>query len=108
VPSWNAFSFLFGPLTALIGIGLLVLILRWAFARGGSVVASAGTPGADDAYGLLVPIATPHDMAEGEALGRRLAANGVRANLVSTLDGPRLMVWPVDEARARRLLASDR
>lgn len=104
MPAWNAFSFVFGPLFALLGIGLLVLVLRWAFSRGSSVVAAAPSPGAADEYGLLVPVAAPSTYVEGEIWRRTLESGGIRANLAQTLDGPRLMVWPADEARARALL----
>ncbi len=99
----NSYSFLFGPLLAFGGVGVLVIILRWAFRRGGSAVALA-SPGTADAYGLLVPIATPATYIEGEMLRRRLEDAGVRANLAQTLEGPRVLVWPEDEARARALM----
>jgi hypothetical protein len=108
VPSWGSLSYFFGPLVAVGMIGLFVLILRWAYSRGSSVVAAAPTPGAADEYGLLVPIASPSTYIEGEVLRRRLEDAGVRANLATTIDGPRLMVWPGDEVRARELLASGR
>ena len=33
---------MFGPLVAVVGIGLLVLVARWAMRRGGSLVANPG------------------------------------------------------------------
>jgi hypothetical protein len=108
VPSWGSFSYVFGPLVSVALIGLFVVILRWAFSRGSSVVAAAPRAGADHEYGLLVPIASPPTYIEGEVLRRRLEDSGVRANLATTIDGPRLMVWPSDEARARDVLASGR
>ena len=38
-------------------------------------------------------------------LRRRLEAARVKANLVMTQDGPRVMVFPQDGDRARRVLA---
>lgn len=108
MPSWNAFSFAFGPLVAAGLIGVFALILRWAFRRGSSVVAAPARPGSTDEYGLLVAVAAPPTYVEGEILRRRLEESGVRANLASTLDGPRLMVWPADEQRARSVLTSGR
>jgi hypothetical protein len=108
VPGWNSFSFAFGPLVAAVLVGLFVLILRWAFRRGSSVVAAPARPGASDDYGLLVPVAYPPTYVEGEVLRRLLEDSGVRANLATTLDGPRVMVWPQDEERARRVLAGGR
>lgn len=106
MPSWGSFSYAFGPLVAVGIVGVLALILRWAFSRGSSVVAAAPVAGPDDAYGLLVPVASPATYIEGEVLRRRLEDSGVRANLATTLDGPRVMVWPADEDRARQVLAS--
>jgi hypothetical protein len=108
VPAWNSFSYAFGPMVAVGLVGLFVLILRWAFSRGASVVAAAPRPGNDDEYGLLIPVASPATYAEGEILRLRLEAMGVRANLATTLEGPRLMVWPGDAPRAREVLASGR
>ena len=92
---------------ALVAIGVLVLILRWAFsARRTSVVAAAAKPGSADEYGMLTPIASPANYVDGEIVRRRLEDAGIRANLASTLDGPRIMVWPQDEQRARQALNS--
>ena len=98
-------SFLFGPAVAFLVVGLLALVLRWAFARGGSVVTRTPRAGAEDAYGLLVPVASPGSYIEGEIQRRTLEDAGIRATLAQTLDGPRLMVFPDDEDRARELLA---
>lgn len=106
MPAWNAFSFAFGPLVAIVLVGVFALILRWAFRRGASVIAAPVRPGGAAEYGLLVAVAAPATYVEGEILRRRLEERGVRANLASTLDGPRLMVWPADETRARKLLTS--
>jgi hypothetical protein len=105
VPAWNSFSFAYGPIVAVALIGLFAVILRWAFGRGTSVVAAPPRPGPSEDYGLLVVVASPSNDTEGRLLCQRLAAQGVRANLVSTLDGPRVMVWPADEALARSVLA---
>jgi hypothetical protein len=108
VPAWNSFSFAFGPIVAVVLVGLFSLILRWAFSRGGSVVAAPPRPGTSDEYGLLVPVASPATYIEGEILRRRLQDGGVRANLATTLDGPRVLVWPGDEERAREVLSPGR
>lgn len=100
----NSFSYAFGPLVALIGIGLMVLVLRWAYSRGTSVVARPGTPGEPDQYGLLVCVAKPGSYAEGEFIRRTLESQGIKANLAQTLQGPHVMVWPADESRALSVL----
>jgi hypothetical protein len=105
VSSWNNFSYAYGPLMAVGGMTVLMLLLRWAFGRGGSVVERPASAGAPDQYGLLVPVATPASYIEGEMVRQSLETGGVRATLAQTNDGPRVMVWPVDVARARSLLA---
>ena len=62
-------------------------------------------PGHADEYGLLVSIASPGTYVEGEVDRQRLEAAGIKAQLVNTVDGPRLMVFESDAAAARRLLA---
>ncbi len=108
VPSWNAYSYVFGPLLAFAMLGVLVLLLRWTFRRGSSVVAAPARPGSAEEYGLLVSVAAPGSFAEGELLRRRLEDAGLRANLAQTLDGPRVMVFPGDEDRARQVLGRRR
>lgn len=105
VPAWNAFSYAFGPLAAFGALGVLILVLRWAFGRRASVVAAAPRVGRPEEYGLLVPVASPSNFIEGELLRRRLEDAGIRANLASTVDGPRILVWPQDLPRARDLCA---
>lgn len=85
-------------------VGLFVVLLRWAFARGGSLMARPGRPGAEEDYGLLVPVASPNTYVEGEILRRTLEDADIRAMLAQTLHGPRIMVWPADEIQARKLL----
>ena len=103
----NPFSYLFGPIVAFLAIGVLVVVLRWAFnSRKTSVVAAAPKAGSQDEYGVLVPVASPPSYIDGEILRRRLEDAGIKANLANTLDGPRVMVWPKDEERARQTLIS--
>ena len=89
---------------AFAGVGVLILLLRWAFRRRESVVAAPPRPGAPDDYGLLVPVGTPGTYVEGEIWRRSLEDSGIRASLATTVDGPRILVWPADEERARALL----
>ena len=107
MPVGNSFSYVFGPMVAFIAIGVLVLVLRWAFnSKKTSVVAAAAKPGSETEYGMLIPVASPSNYVDGEILRRRLEDAGIRANLATTLDGPRVMVWPNDEQRARVVLRS--
>lgn len=100
----GSFSYVFGPLVAAAGLVVLILVLRWAFRRGASVVAAPARSGTAEEYGLLVSVASPGSYAEGEITRRRLEDAGIRANLAQTLEGPRVMVWPDDVDRARALL----
>jgi hypothetical protein len=52
-----------------------------------------------------VHIATPPTYVEGEIIRRQLEDAGIRATLAQTLEGPRVMVWPGDETRARAKLS---
>jgi hypothetical protein len=104
----NSFSFIVGPILALGALGILILLLRWTFKRGSSVVAAPARPGSAEEYGLLVPVASPATYIEGEVVRRYLEESGVRANLAQTLDGPRVMVWPADADRARAALSRRR
>jgi hypothetical protein len=92
---------------AVLVVGLLALILRWAYGgRNRSLVERRSRPGSEDEYGLLVAIASPGTYIEGEVLRQRLEAAGIKAQLVTTNDGARLMVFRDDEPAARKLLAS--
>jgi len=104
MPSWNAFSFLYGPLVAFGGITILILILRWAFGGKHSLIARQTPMGRESDYGLMVPVSSPANLIEGEMYRRLLSDSGLRANLTSTLDGPKLMVWPDDLAKAREII----
>ncbi len=99
-----AFSYLGAPLVALALVGVLALALRWTFARGRSVVAPRPKVGAEDDYGMLVVVSAPPSFVEAELLRARLVDAGVRATLAPTADGPRVLVFPRDEARAKDVL----
>ena len=108
--SWPAgqatsFSYAFGPIVAFAAVALLVAILRWANARGSSLVPPPARTGRPDEYGLLVPIAAPMTASEALEALERLEGGGVRATLAGTSSGPRLMVFADDEALARALLS---
>ncbi len=103
-PVGNSYSYIVGPLIAFAGLGILVLLLRWAFSRGGSVVAAPARPGTPQEYGLLIPVASPATYIEGEILRRNLEDAQIKATLAQTVDGPRVMVWPQDEKAARALI----
>lgn len=91
---------------AVLVVGVLALLLRWAYGgRGRSVVERRARQGRADEYGLMVAVASPGTFIEGEVARQRLHDAGIRASLVTTSDGPRLMVLEPDETAARRVLA---
>ena len=87
-------------------VGVLSLILRWAFKRGKSVVERAPKVGGENDYGALVVIASPNNYIEGELMRLKLANAEIKANLAQTKDGPRLYVFERDEKIARAVLKS--
>jgi len=106
VESWGSWSYLYGPIMGFLVIGLMVLLLRWAFGRGSSVVEHPVEPGAPGDYGLLSAVAAPETYIEAELIRQRLDASLIRATVAMTNDGPRVMVWPSDEKRARQLIST--
>ncbi len=97
-------SFVAWPLVAIAAVGVLMLILRWAYSPGHSLVERRPHQGDPDEYGVLTTVAAPATFIEGEQLRLRLAASGIRATLAPTTQGPRLMVFPDDAKTARALL----
>jgi len=101
---YTSASFLVGPIIAFGMVGILVLLLRWTFAHGTSVVAKKPTSGRVDEYGLLVSVSAPPTYIEAEIVRLALEDAGIRATLAQTLAGPRLMVFPEDVERARKVV----
>lgn len=104
MPPWGSYSFFFGPVVAFLVVGLLALLLRWGWSRGSSLVAAHPRAGGPADYGLLVAVAEPDTFIEAEALRRRLEAEGLRATLAPTTEGPRVLVFPRDAVVARSIL----
>jgi hypothetical protein len=102
VPSWGSFSFAYGPLLAMALLLGLVVIMRWAFTGGASLVRPArGRDGRPDEYGMLVEVAAPGTLELARVLAAALEAQGIDATVAGTTAGPRVMVWPDDVGRAR-------
>jgi hypothetical protein len=100
----GTFAYLGWPLIVIGGFVVMVLFLRWTFSTGSSLIARRPKQGAPDEYGLLVPVAAPRTFIQGEQLRLKLLASNVHCTLVSTTEGPRLMVFPKDAAIAKALL----
>ena len=87
-------------------LGILIILLRWAFSRGKSVVERPSTKGNEDEYGLLEVVAAPSNHIEGEILKRTLNEHGIKATLTQTKQGPRIMVFPEEVKAAQAILRS--
>jgi hypothetical protein len=87
-------------------MGLLMILLRWAFARGRSVVERPVIAGEDSQYGLLKVVASPKNHIEGEMLRQKLIENGIKATLTQTKSGPRVLVFPEELSAASAILRS--
>ena len=105
VSSWGSLSFGSGPILAFLVVGVLILLLRWAFSTGHSLVERRPQQGRADEYGALVPVAEPATFVEAELILRRLQDSNIRATLAPTTEGPRVMVFGEDEKAARAILA---
>ncbi len=104
--SWGSYSYAFGPVVAFCALGLLVVLLRWAFSRGHSLVERRPHAGTEGEYGLLVPVASPETFVEAEVIRRRLLDHNIRATLAPTTDGPRVLVFPSEVKAAEAVLRS--
>ena len=102
--SWGSYSFLYGPIVALAGIGVLIVVLRWGWQKNQSLIAKPVKRGAMTDYGMLVSCAKPNTVIEAEMQKQKLLDNGIQATVAITNEGPRVMVWPEDQRRAQNLL----
>lgn len=101
MPDWQSYAI------SVAVVVVLMLLLRWAYGgRPRSLVERRPRAGPADEYGLMVSIASPDTYIDGEMSRRRLVDAGIRASLVTTTEGPRLMVFREDEQQARTVLAS--
>lgn len=106
--SWGSFSFLFGPVMAVLALVVLVFVMRWAFSSGVSHVAAPARRGRPTEYGMLTPIAEPADEDQALAMQRILANAGYSATIVDTTQGLRVMAWPAQADAAAAVLDSRR
>lgn len=108
------FSYLTGPVVALIAFGVIVLLCRWVFStadrdeRAARRRAQAQARGAAGDFGLLVPVATTRTAEDAALLCDVLAGEGIRCTVAG---GERLgelvvLVFRADAARAERLVRS--
>lgn len=104
MPSWQSYSYLWGPVMAIVTLSGLVLALRWTFGRGGSLVRPVPSSGDPWDYGLLEAVAAPRTEGEADDVRHALAAAGIRCTVTRTTQGLRVLVWPVAAARARHVV----
>ncbi len=124
-PFLSSYHFALGPGAAVIALGVVLLACRWVFSTSHRERRAASARAQGD-FGLLVPVASPADLAAAELARRLLAGHGVRATVAETRPPPgpvrvtadghvlprqeelpvvRLLVFPADLERARTLLA---
>lgn len=99
VPGTGSATYVLGPLLIAALLGVLLLVVRWAFGRG---PAAAGRPRPE--YGLLQPVAAARTTDQLEPVRLALDSAGIRCTVSRATDGHRLLVWPDDAARARDLV----
>jgi hypothetical protein len=87
-------------------VGVMALILKWAFSNNKSVVERAKKIGNEDEYGLLKVAASPKNHIEGEMLRQKLLSVGIKATLSQTKTGPKILVFEKDLKIAKATLVS--
>jgi hypothetical protein len=87
-------------------VGLLALILRWAYSSNNSLIERDKKVGSEDQYGLLKVAASPKNHIEGEMLRQKLLSVGIKATLSQTNTGPKILVFEEDLKIARATLNS--
>ena len=116
MPISNSYSFLVGPVMAVIALGVIVLLCRWVFStstrdqRKALQLERARSRGD---YGLLVPIAAVRTRDDAEMLRGLLRDAGIRCT-VSAADAPAgtappgwtVLVFRADALRASELVSS--
>lgn len=96
--------YLVGPLIAFAVVGVMAAVLRRAFGRDHFHPAP---PLADD-FGLLRVAALVDRLEVAQAARRTLSQAGIRSTLSTGLDGLiKILVFPDDAGRARRVLERD-
>ena len=76
-------------LSGFLVVGVMILILRWAFSGNKSVIERDKKIGNEDEYGLLRVAHSPKNHIEGEMLRQKLLSVGIKATLSQTKNGPK-------------------
>jgi len=100
-------EYFLGPILVLGLVGLLVLLLRWAFSRGDSLVRrTARTPADPGMFGLLTDVQTLPSYADARKAVEALTRARIKATAGRTTQGWTVYVWPADLNAARDVLRS--
>lgn len=100
-------SLFFSSFAGFAVLGVLIILLRWAFSRGSSVIERPKSVGQESEYGLLQVVAAPSNHIEGEMLRCKLSEHGIKATLTQTKSGPRVFVFPEELKAAEAILRSN-
>ena len=93
-------------LSGFLVVGLLALLLRWAYSSKNSLIERDKKIGSEDDYGLLKVVTSPKNHIEGEMLRQKLLEVGIKATLTQTTEGPKILVFEKDLKIARATLNS--
>ena len=93
-------------LSGFLVVGILAVILRWAYSSNKSLIERGKKIGSDDQYGLLKVAASPKNHIEGEILRQKLLSVGIKATLSQTNTGPKILVFEKDLKIAKATLNS--
>ena len=93
-------------LSGFLVVGLLALLLRWAYSNNNSLIERDKKIGSEDDYGLLKVVTSPKNHIEGEMLRQKLLSVGIKATLSQTNTGPKILVFEEDLKIARATLNS--
>ena len=93
-------------LSGFLVVGVMILILRWAFSGNKSVIERDKKIGNEDEYGLLRVAHSPKNHIEGEMLRQKLLSVGIKATLSQTNNGPKILVFEKDLKIAKATLNS--
>ena len=93
-------------LSGFLVVGILAIILRWAYSSNNTLIERGKKIGSDDQYGLLKVAASPKNHIEGEMLRQKLLSVGIKATLSQTNTGPKILVFEKDLKIAKTTLDS--
>lgn len=93
-------------LSGFLVVGVMIVILKWAFASNKSLIERDKRIGNEDEYGLLRVAHSPQNHIEGEMLRQKLLSVGIKATLSQTRNGPKILVFEKDLKIAKATLKS--